>query len=201
MAPFDDVIRRFWDPSSTYGVHPPLTNDAISAAEIALGVRLPPDYLALMRAQNGGRVSDDFDAFPVDPPHKWPSGQVVDHVWIGELAGLGGPGELMDVMHSDDRHDEGWGPSKGMVLIGTPDGGHQWLALDYRVSGPDGEPCVLWSDTEGPWERQLARTFRAFLEGLRPLASFPGALPTDEELEAVTPRPWPVRLMRRLRSR
>jgi hypothetical protein len=201
MARFEEVLERFWDRETTYGVHPPLTNDAISAAEIELGVRLPPDYLALMRVQNGGRIADDFDAFPVDPPHKWPSGHVRNHVWIGELDGLGGSGVHMEVRHSDDRHDEDWGPSKGMVLIGSPDGGHEWLALDYRVSGPDGEPCVLWSDTEGPWERRLAPTFRAFVEGLGPLASFPGALPTPEELEAVTPRPLPVRLLRRLRGR
>jgi SMI1-KNR4 cell-wall len=204
MARFEDVIERFWDRERTYGVHPPLTNDAISAAEIALGVRLPPDYLRLMRVQNGGSVSDDYDAFPVDPPHTWPSGQVVDHVWIGALDGLGGPGQHMEVMHSDDRYDEDWEvPSKGMVLIGTPDGGHQWLALDYRACGPDGEPSVLWSDTEGPWERELAPTFRAFVEGLRPLASFPGALPTEEELDALRRRhrPWPVKLWDALRGR
>jgi hypothetical protein len=203
MARFDEVLEGFWDRERTYGVHPPLTNDAISAAEIALGVRLPPDYLALMRVQNGGSVASAFDAHPLDPPKRWPSGLVEDHVAIGALDGLGGPGEHMGVMRSDDRHDEDWGPSKGMVLIGSPDGGHQWLALDYRVCGPDGEPCVLWSDTEGPFEQQLAPTFRAFLEGLRPLESFPGALPTPEQLEAVRRqhRPWPVKLWDAVRGR
>ncbi len=69
MAPFDEVIQRFWEPGQvpgeTYGVHPPLTRETVSQAERELGVRLPADYLALMRVQNGGRVSDTRRPWPV----------------------------------------------------------------------------------------------------------------------------------------
>ena len=89
-----------------------------------------------------------------------------------------------------------WEPGQ---VPGETYGGHQFLALDYRESGPDGEPAVLWTDTELVSTFELAPTFRAFVERLRPIASIPGALPTPEELDAVTRRPWPVRLLRRLR--
>src|SRR3954468_16190968 len=68
MARFEEVVEPFWDHTRTDGVAPPLTRDAISAAEIALGVRLPPDYLALMRIQNGGRGPPRPPGAPRDPP-------------------------------------------------------------------------------------------------------------------------------------
>jgi hypothetical protein len=193
MAPFDEVIERFWEPGQvpgeTYGVHPPLTRETVSQAERELGVRLPADYLALLRVQNGGRVSEDLNAFPLDEPDPW--GAV--RVWLADMDGVG------DIERSENRHDPDWGPPEGLVLIASPGAGHQFLALDYRACGPDGEPSVLWTDTELVSNFQLAPTFRAFVEGLRPLASIPGALPTQEELDAVRPRPWPLRLLRRLR--
>jgi cell wall assembly regulator SMI1 len=199
MAPFDEVIQRFWEPGQvpggTSGVHPPLTRETVSEAERELGVRLPADYLALLRVQNGGRVSDDCDGFVVDPPG--PRGET--HVGLVDMDGLGGPGFHVEVERSERRHDPDYGPPEGLVLIGSPDGGHQFLALDYRACGPDGEPSVLWTDTELVSAFELAPSFRAFVEGLRPIASIPGAMPTQEELDAATPRPWPVRLLRRLR--
>jgi SMI1 / KNR4 family (SUKH-1) len=199
MAPFDEVIQRFWRPGQvpgeTYGVDPPLTRAAISDAERKLGVRLPPDYLALLRVQNGGRVAEDFDGFVVDPPG--PHGE--SFVALVDMDGLGGPGSVCHVQRSEDRHDPDYGPPEGLVLIGSPDAGHQFLALDYRECGPDGEPSVVWTDTELVSNFALAPTFRAFVEGLRPLHSIPGALPTQEELDALTPRSWPARLLRRLR--
>src|SRR3954469_23394530 len=92
MARFEEVVERFWDHTRTDGVDPPLTRDAISAAEIALGVRLPPDYLALMRIQNGGRVSPELDGAPLDPPREYRSGHVSEYVAFDDLYGLGGGG-------------------------------------------------------------------------------------------------------------
>src|SRR3954447_2634193 len=191
MPPFDEVLERFWATSS--GGDPPVTRDAISDAERRLGVRLPPDYLALMRVRDGGSVSGDLDGFPLDPPRTYGSGQVSDYIRISELDGLG------ELQRSDDFEPEYVPP--GLVLLGTPDG-HEYLALDYRESGPDGEPPVLWVDTELIFEQRLAPSFRAFLEGLRPSASFPSAIAFQEWLDArPRPRPWPARVLRRLRGR
>ena len=37
-------------------LQPPLTDAAVAAAEAAIGYKLPPDYLNLLRKQNGGYI-------------------------------------------------------------------------------------------------------------------------------------------------
>src|SRR3954451_12770814 len=102
MAGFDDVLERFWDTRQTHDVHPPLTPAAISDAERILGVRLPADYLALMRVQNGGLVSADLDGHALRPPCKYPSGHLSDYVQITGLNGLGGEGVDCHLQRSED---------------------------------------------------------------------------------------------------
>jgi hypothetical protein len=116
-----------------------------------------------------GRVSDDCDGFVVDPPG--PRGET--YVGLVDMDGLGGPGFHMDVERSERRHDPDYSPPEGLVLIGSAD------------------------DTELVSDFELAPTCRAFVEGLRPLASIPGAVPTRGEPDAVMARRWPVRLLRR----
>jgi len=52
------LIDAFW--KSNYYKHPPLTDDLVSVAEKQLGVKLPAEYLALLRVQNGGYTASDF---------------------------------------------------------------------------------------------------------------------------------------------
>jgi hypothetical protein len=59
-----------------------------------------------------------------------------------------------------------------MVLVSSPRHGHLYVALDYRECGPNGAPPVAWVDTEGIRVFDLAPSFRAFVEGLRPSDSF-----------------------------
>jgi hypothetical protein len=48
------------------------------------------------------------------------------------------------------------------------------IALDYRESGPDGEPCVVHVDQEvGDVVTQLARSFADFVAGLVEEQAFP----------------------------
>jgi hypothetical protein len=58
-----------------------------------------------------------------------------------------------------------WGMPEGFVLL-TGDG-HWWIALDYRRSGPDGPPSVVWYDNEMDEDVQLAADFETFVHGLR----------------------------------
>lgn len=44
--------------------------------------------------------------------------------------------------------------------------GHGWIGLDYRASGPHGEPSVTWFDTDLGTELVLTPSFQAFLDGL-----------------------------------
>jgi hypothetical protein len=49
-------IHDFW--RSNYYNHPPLTDEMVEAAEKQLGVKLPLEYIALLRIQNGGYTKD-----------------------------------------------------------------------------------------------------------------------------------------------
>jgi SMI1-KNR4 cell-wall len=157
---FGDIAPQFWCPRSDYGVGPPLDDDALRAAEQKLGVRLPEDYVALLRIRNGGVVSDRFNAFPTSEPAGW--GHCVE---FHEMAGIG-PGSMTTILDSPWLTEE-WGlPRESVLLTGD---GHWWIALDYRG---DGEPSVVYLDTELQEDIQLAGGFRAFVEALVPEETF-----------------------------
>jgi hypothetical protein len=157
----DQLRRRFWDKATTLGVFDPLTTDEVARAEAVLGVRLPAAYVALLRVQNGGYVSEDFDAFPTGRPTSWAD----DHVPLSTLAGIG----------PDDHHASVTYVARDGGLPGIPAGlvplsgdGHYYVALDYRHAAADGEPAVTWFDTELDQDFVIAPDFRTFAEGLIP---------------------------------
>jgi hypothetical protein len=61
---------------------------------------------------------------------------------------------------------EEWGLPAPVVLLSGD--GHSWIALDYRASGPQGEPSVTWLDADRGTELALAPDFRSFIEALTP---------------------------------
>ena len=135
-------------------------------AERVLGVRLPEDLLRLLRIQNGGVVSDAWDACPAEATFC-----ANDHVPFDQLFGIG-PADQFDVLtllHTPYLLRE-WGlPTPCVLLSGQ---GHCWITLDYRTCGPYGAPSVAWIDNEMDHELQLAPDFRAFVEHLAASASF-----------------------------
>lgn len=161
MAPFDEVAATFWDPDDDEAAGP-ATADLVAATEKAVGVTLPETLVRLLRLRNGGVVFEAWDAFPTGAD---------DHVLFDVLLGAGPP----DVPDSATLGDTPylvaeWGlPSPVLLLSGD---GHTWVALDYRVCGPAGEPSVVWLDADRGSERALAPDFRTFVEGLRPSAEF-----------------------------
>ena len=151
--------RRFWDKATTLGVFGLLTSEEIARAEALLGVRLPEAYVSLLRVQNGGYVSDDFDAFPTGRPTSWAD----DHVPLSTLAGIG----------PDDHHGSVTYVASG--LPGVPAGlvplsgdGQYYVALDYRNAAADGEPAITWFDAELDQDFVIAPDFLTFAEGLIP---------------------------------
>jgi hypothetical protein len=152
---FEEIAERFWDTGSDYLVQEPLTDDALRAAEAELGVRLPEEYVALLRIRNGGVVSKQCSAFPTSERTSWAEG------WVGfqEMHGIGP--DFQTILSSPYLTDV-WGlPGTAVLLSGD---GHWWIALDYR--GGD-EPVVTWFDTEWEQDMQLAASFRAFVENGR----------------------------------
>lgn len=170
---FEDVLPRFWDAKSDYLVQPPLTDEALREAERELGVTLPEDYVALLRQQNGGVVSDDCGAFPTTQATGW----APDHVGFADMMGIGPD---FQTIASSTYWSEEWGlPAPVVMLTGD---GHWWIALDYRGGG---EPSVVWLDSERDEDVQLAETFRAFVEGLVPSEVYEGPPP---DLDVPPPR-------------
>ncbi|HUQ60174.1 SMI1/KNR4 family protein [Lentzea sp.] len=149
---------EFWS-TGTYGVQPPLTDEAVRDAEKVLGVRLPEALLELLRVRNGGTVVDSRSAFPTAEATSW----APDHVPFDSLMGIGPEGRALTLLDTPYLVGE-WGlPSPVVLLSGD---GHTWVALDYRECGPDGEPSVVWLDADHESELLLAPDFRSFLDGL-----------------------------------
>lgn len=155
------LIDAFWQ--SNYYKHPPLTDDLVSVAEKQLGVKLPAEYLALLRVQNGG-YTHGF-GFPMTQPTAWAK----DHVPLNDMAGIVTDPDIrtaQNILDTGYMTDE-WGlPPRQALLSGD---GHWWITLDYR-SGDS--PSVAWIDVECGEDIQVAPTFAAFLDGLRPSVDF-----------------------------
>ncbi|WP_439378277.1 SMI1/KNR4 family protein [Amycolatopsis lexingtonensis] len=156
MTPFDQLKPTFWD----RGPGEPLSRREFTHAGRELGVRLPIELGELLGLRNGGSVAASFDAFPTSAPTSYSA----THVPFDELLGVGGRLSILDSPYLSAEWDL---PRQVVVLSGD---GHTWVALDYRRSS---EPSVTWFDVELESELALAPTFRAFVEGLVPSASFP----------------------------
>ncbi|MFE1291521.1 SMI1/KNR4 family protein [Streptomyces sp. NPDC058751] len=159
MARFEDLRHSFWDTGTDHGVQPPLTDLASSEAEQLLDVTLPGALLDLLRIQNGGQVSDSWNAFPTTRPTSWSA----DHVPFDSVMGVGHRERTLSLLDSPYLVGE-WGLPSGVVVVSGD--GHYWIGLDYRTCGPHGEPSVAWFDADDASELALAPDFRSFLEGL-----------------------------------
>ena len=158
MADFDEIKAVFWG-SGTYDVQPPLTDAVVREAEKLLGVTLPAALLDLLRIQNGGLVACGRRRYPTTAPTSW----AADHVPLTDLIGIGRTKGVTSLLDTPSLVAE-WGVPAGVVPVSGD--GHCWVALDYRRSGPTGEPSVTWIDTDQHSELALAPDFRSFVEGL-----------------------------------
>lgn len=157
MIPPDE----FW--GTNYYGNPPLTAEAAAEAEKRLGVVLPPEYIHLLRIQNGGYTSGL--AYPMQTPTSWAD----DHVPCDELAGIvidEDHDSMHNVLRSASMAAEWQLPPDQVLLAGD---GHWWTTLDYRRSTI---PTVTWLDVEIGEDIVVAPTFRAFLDGLVPASQF-----------------------------
>jgi hypothetical protein len=135
-------------------VCPPLTDEALRAAEAELGVTLPEAYVELLRVRNGGSVADAFTRFPMSVPTSW----APDHVSLEHMRGIG-EGGIVESLWLNETWEN---PSELVLLDGD---GHWWIALDYRAGS---EPAVTWYDNEIGEDIRLADDFRSFVERLEP---------------------------------
>lgn len=143
---------------SDYYTCPPLTDDAVRAAEANLGRKLPESYLRLVRTKNGGMPKRS--CFPTPYRTSWAR----DHIAIRAILGIGGDSGIDSELLGSHNLIREWGyPNVGVVICDTPSGGHDTVMLDYTVEGD--EPAVVYVD-EDRVARPLAPSFEAFLSGL-----------------------------------
>jgi hypothetical protein len=155
VADFDEIKAVFWGDGS-YGVQPPLTDEAVKEAEDLLGVRLPAALLDLLRIQNGGMVACGRRRYPTTEPTSWAD----DHVPLTDLLGIGRTKGMTSLFDAPYLVEE-WDLPKGVVPVSGD--GHTWIALDYRRAA---DPAVVWLDADLATELALAPDFRSFVEGL-----------------------------------
>jgi hypothetical protein len=161
-----DSILGFFQGAEHYS-GPPVSDEAVRAAEEKLGYRLPASYIALLHERNGGEPRRQ--CFPTTFLNSW----APDHIAISAILGVGQHAWGIDSGFGSRHLIREWGyPDIGVVICDTPSGGHDTVMLDYSASGPAEEPSVVYID-EDRVPRQLARSFSEFVEELRPCDDFP----------------------------
>jgi hypothetical protein len=86
MARWEHVELTFWDVANKSQMLPPLTPEMVAAAESALGLVLPADFLRLLSIQNGGVVADAWDACPIQS-----TTSADDYAPLETVSGIGPP--------------------------------------------------------------------------------------------------------------
>jgi len=154
-------IEKFW--GSNYYEHPKLTDEMIVFAEQALKVKLPEEFIRLLKIQNGGYTKGFV--YPMSQPTSWAD----DHIPFRELFGIvidQSISTAQNILDTAYMTEEWELPEKQVLLLGE---GHWWITLDYR-NGPI--PKVMWIDVDCEEEVEIAENFAKLLEGLVPKQEF-----------------------------
>ncbi|MDR0267803.1 SMI1/KNR4 family protein [Paenibacillus sp.] len=161
----DSDSAKFWDDREEafekYILDPP-TDEQIAAVEERLVFRLPAFYIEMMKLHNGGIPQNR--RFPLQGTVS--GGK--DHITISGILGIGQEKKhsLCGESGSWPTIENGGYPEFGVMFCDTPaDSGI--VMLDYRPSGNDGEPEVVYVDKESNYKvTKLADNFEAFIRGL-----------------------------------
>jgi len=123
-------------------LQPPLNDEAVAAAEAAIGYKLPSEYVWLLRKQNGGYIRY---ALPENVHNM--------------IAGIGPHFPSLTGFDWDDCANPVSFPLDGLVPF---DGdGHWYLCLDYRKNSA--APAITIADIECDEETHVAESFAAYL--------------------------------------
>ena len=182
---FDDAdLEGLWEPpddDDSY-LEPAASDQLVASVESEIGFRLPDAYIELSRTQNGGRLARG--AYPTTTPTGWAH----DHVAVTGLYAIGRTSRysLAGELGATFMRDE-WGyPDWGIGIADTPTAGHEQIMLDYRESGPTGEPRVVYVDQEDDYAvTVLAPDFATFVRGLADEDEFDTSDPEAEKAEAL----------------
>ena len=127
-------------------LQPPLTDEAVDAAERQIGYKLPGEYLDLLRKQNGGYIRFSLPEMVHD-----------------SIAGIGPYFPSLTRFDWDECQESVSYPLQGLVPF---DGdGHWYLCLDYRNNSRT--PSITHAEIEGDEEIGVADSFADYLAMLK----------------------------------
>lgn len=163
----EEALRSF--------VAPPLNHAMIFAAEQALGVRLPQDYLELAHQQNGGLLQRRYFVLPysadeLEAQIKQGLKPELKVVTLTHLFGIGSTTAWsLCGQFGTNYMVQSWGyPKLGPAIAGCVDLGHSLVFLDYSQHDERVEPQVLLVEKEQDFKRTvLAPTFADFIAQLK----------------------------------
>lgn len=136
---------RIW--SEKYPNSIRLIDDMIENCEVILGVKLPVEFINILKTQNGGYIDD----FVIDK----------EDVVITELFGFYFNDENPTILDSEYLSKE-WNLPKGQIIISGD--GHTWITLDYSSST---DPKVRCLDLERNKNKVISESFSDFLSQLK----------------------------------
>jgi len=151
------------------------TDQEIAETESNLGVKLPADFVSLLKVRNGGALR--LTLFRLTPAAAKQYGS--EMYSLSRLAGAGASDPERITELTSLARDE-WGLPADLVPL---DGdGHTWCCLDYRAGGPNGEPAITEVDLDGPCETRVAERFIDLIHGLvrDPVNMEPAVVALDE---------------------
>ena len=155
---------------SAYFTGPPISEDMIINTEKILGYRLPMSYIHLLRIKNGGSLN--IQCYPTNKSTPWGE----DHLVIAGIYGIAGKLGI-DTRFGSRHLIAEWGyPDIGIVIAGTPSSGHDAIMLDYSLCGLNGEPQIIYVNTETEVNELevivLADNFEIFIHKLVPCGNY-----------------------------
>ncbi|MFC0560852.1 SMI1/KNR4 family protein [Halalkalibacter alkalisediminis] len=130
---------------------PQISETNIKKAIDLLGVKLPDEYINLIKEQNGGRTY--LNSYPVNFPNVWSD----NHIRLDFMYGIGTNEGILD----NETLKTEWGlPSEFILLSGD---GHTWIAFDYENGN---EPKIVYYDVDEGRKRVIANSFAEFVSNL-----------------------------------
>ena len=146
MAFFENIsIGELLEADDAY-TFPPFTDADLAATEQALGWKLPPSYLALLKMQNGGYINSDL----------------FGESWLTAIYGVNAEGGLIEWF--DNWIHEWEYPNIGIPFGETQSAGHDMYFMDFSVTDANGEPRIVLIDNEcGNSVKVVAANLEEFL--------------------------------------
>jgi len=139
-------LNELWE--NTRDALDPFDQDTLAIIEEKLQLKLPADYVHLMKMQNGGYLRRD--TFKIKD----------EEIIVEELYGISANDEE-GILTTIDMREE-WELPEDIILLSGD--GHTWLFLDYRKKLE--QPSVSYIDLESEIDFVLASNFTDFINGL-----------------------------------